>query len=142
VRAEETLSMMRNVSIPYIETEESKDGNLHAFEVVNAEWILENTIRRKPEFSEAAKMAAEYFLKHGFPFQYDLTTGMPERVNVIKMKCTDQRFGLGFKPGKADFKRAAEIIREKRVAWIERREPDEDPTYPCNISKSCVCDKN
>jgi hypothetical protein len=37
VRVEETLSMMRNVSIPYIETEESKDGNLHVFEVVNAE---------------------------------------------------------------------------------------------------------
>jgi hypothetical protein len=37
VRVEETLSMMGNVSIPYIETEESKDGNLHVFEVVNAE---------------------------------------------------------------------------------------------------------
>jgi len=37
VRVEETLSMMRNVLIPYIETEESKDGNLHVFEVVNAE---------------------------------------------------------------------------------------------------------
>ena len=126
VRAEETLSMMRNVSIPYIEAEESKDGNLHAFEVVNAEWVLENTIRRKPEISEAAKMAAKYFLKHGLPFQYDLTTGMPERVNAVKIKCADQRFGLGFKPGKADFKRAAEIRREKRVARIEKREPDED----------------
>jgi hypothetical protein len=126
VRAEETLSMMRNVSIPYIETEESKDENLHAFEVVNAEWVLENTVRRKPKISEAAKMAAKYFLKHGLPFQYDLTTGMPERVNVIKMKCADQRFSLGFKPGKADFKKAAEIRREKRVARIERREPDED----------------
>jgi hypothetical protein len=47
---------------------------------------------------------------------------MPERVNVIKMKCADQRFGLGFRPGKADFKRAAEIRREKRIARIERRE--------------------
>jgi len=36
VRAEETLLMMRNVSIPYIEIEETKDGNLNAFEVVNA----------------------------------------------------------------------------------------------------------
>ncbi|XP_073268737.1 uncharacterized protein [Populus alba] len=126
VRAEETLSMIKNVSIPYIETEESKDENMHAFEVVNAEWVPENTVRRKPEISEAAKMATKYFLKHGLPFQYDHTTGMPERINVIKMKCADQRFGLGFKPGKADFKRAAEIRREKRIARIERREPDED----------------
>jgi len=122
VRAEETLSMIKNVSIPYIETEESKDGNLHAFEVVSAEWVPENTVRRRPEISEAAKMVAKYFLKHGLPFQYDHTTGMPERVNVIKMKCADQRFGLGFRPGKADFKRAAEIRREKRIARIERRE--------------------
>ena len=37
VRAEKALTMVRNVSIPYIEAEESKDENLHAFEVVNAE---------------------------------------------------------------------------------------------------------
>jgi hypothetical protein len=51
---------------------------------------------------------------------------MPERVNEIKMKCADQRFGLGFKPRKTDFKRAAEIRKEKKVARIERREPDEN----------------
>jgi len=44
VRAEETLSVMRNISIPYIEAEGSIDGNLHVFEVVNAEWVPENTI--------------------------------------------------------------------------------------------------
>jgi hypothetical protein len=53
VRVEETLSMMKNVSIPYIETKESKDENLHAFEVVNVEWVPENTARRKPEISES-----------------------------------------------------------------------------------------
>jgi len=44
VRAKEALTMVRNVSIPYIEAEESKDGNLHVFEVVNAEWVSENTV--------------------------------------------------------------------------------------------------
>ncbi|KAL3583880.1 hypothetical protein D5086_014941 [Populus alba] len=113
VRVEKTLSMMRNMSIPYIETEESKDGNLHVFEVLNVEWVPKNTIRRKLEISEAAKMAAKYFLKHGFPFKYDLSTRMSERINVIKMKCVDHRFGIGFKPGKANFKREAEIRREE-----------------------------
>ena len=37
VKAEETLSMTRNISVPYIEAKGSTDGNLHAFEVVNAE---------------------------------------------------------------------------------------------------------
>jgi hypothetical protein len=126
VKAEETLSMTKNISVPYIEAEGSTDGNLHAFEVVNAEWVPENTTRRKPEISDAVKMAAKYFLKHGLPFQYDPTTGMPERINVIKMKCADQRFGIGFKPRKMDFKRAIESKRERRLAQIERREPDED----------------
>ena len=126
VKAKEVLTTVRNVLVPYVEVEESKDGNLHAFEVVNAEWVLENTTRRKPEVSKAARMAAKYFLKHGLPFQYDPITGMPERINVIKMKCADQRFGLGFKPGKADFKRAAELKKERRLARIEGREPNED----------------
>jgi hypothetical protein len=74
VRAEEALAIVRNVSIPYIEAEESKDGNLHAFDVVNAEWVPEYTVQRKPEVSKAARMAAKYFLKHGLPFRYDLIT--------------------------------------------------------------------
>jgi len=71
-------------------------------------------------------MAAKYFLKHELPFQYDPIIGMPKRINVIKMKCADQRFDLGFKPGKADFKRAVELKRERRLAQIEGREPNED----------------
>jgi hypothetical protein len=125
VRAEEALTMVRNVSIPYIEAEENKDGNLHAFEVVNAEWVPENTVQKKPKVSEATRMAAKYFLKHGLPFQYDPITRMPERINVIKMKCTNQRFGLGFKPRKEDFKRATEFKRERRMARIEGRKPTE-----------------
>jgi hypothetical protein len=82
-------------------------------------------VRRKPEVSEAARMAAKYFLKHGLPFQYDPITGMPERINIIRMKCVDQRFDLGFKPRKEDFKRAAEFKREMRLARIEGREPNE-----------------
>jgi hypothetical protein len=41
VKAEETLSMIRNVSVPYIEAKDYKDGNLHAFEIVNTEWVPE-----------------------------------------------------------------------------------------------------
>ena len=37
VKAEETISMIKNVAVPFIETEDCKDGNIHAFEVVNAE---------------------------------------------------------------------------------------------------------
>lgn len=43
VKAEEALNMVRNMSVPYVEVEESNDRNLHAFEVVNVEWVPENT---------------------------------------------------------------------------------------------------
>jgi len=34
-------------------------------------------------------MDANSFLKNGIPFQYDPKTRIPERVNVIKLKCVD-----------------------------------------------------
>jgi len=102
VKAEETVSMMKNVAIPFIETEDCKDNNIHAFEIVNTDWVPENTVLRRPRISEAARMAAQCFLERRIPFQYNPITRVPERVNPIKMKGVDQRFGLGYKPKKVD----------------------------------------
>jgi hypothetical protein len=35
LKAKETLVMVKNVTIPYIKAEKSKDENLHAFEIIN-----------------------------------------------------------------------------------------------------------
>ncbi|KAJ6884344.1 hypothetical protein NC652_031366 [Populus alba x Populus x berolinensis] len=126
VKAEETLSMIRNVSVPYIEAEDCKDGNLHAFEVVNTEWVPENTVLRRPMISDTARMIAKCFLKHGLPFQNDPSAGNLKRVNIMKIKTVDQRFGLGFKPKKDDYQRAARIKRERRLARMEGRKPEEE----------------
>ncbi|KAL3570669.1 hypothetical protein D5086_027918 [Populus alba] len=126
VKAEETLSMIRNVSVPYIEAEDCKDGNLHAFEVVNTEWVPENTVLRRPMISDTARMIAKCFLKHGLPFQNDPSAGNLKRVNIMKIKAVDQRFGLGFKPKKDDYQRAARIKRERRLARMEGRKPKEE----------------
>jgi hypothetical protein len=47
---EETLSMIRNVSVPYIEAEDCKDVNLHAFKIVNtkAMFVSRKVVSRKP----------------------------------------------------------------------------------------------
>jgi uncharacterized protein YuzE len=74
IKTEEALSMIRNVSVSSIKVEESEDGNLHAFEVINAELVLKNTVQRKPEIYKAVKMVAKCFLKHGMSFQQDPTT--------------------------------------------------------------------
>jgi hypothetical protein len=126
VKAEETLSMIRNVSVLYIEAEDCKDGNLHAFEIVNTEWIPENMVLRRPIISDTARMIAKCFFKHGLPFQNAPITGNLKRVNMMKINAADQRFGLGFKPKKDDHKRAARIKRERRLDRMEGRKPEEE----------------
>jgi hypothetical protein len=68
VKAEETFFMIKNVAIPFIEAEACRDGIIHAFEIVNAEWVPEGAVLRKPRIPETTKMAAKYFLKNGAPF--------------------------------------------------------------------------
>jgi len=57
VKAEETVSMIKNVVVPFIEADDCKDNNIHAFEIVNTDWVPENTVLRRPRISEAARMA-------------------------------------------------------------------------------------
>jgi hypothetical protein len=65
-------------------------------------------------------------LKHGLPFQYNSTKGIPERINMMKMKCVDQRFSLGFKPRRIDYKRAVTIKKERRLTQIEGNRLNKD----------------
>jgi len=48
VKTEETISIIRNVAIPFIKAEDCRDGNIHAFEIMNVEWVLEGAALRKP----------------------------------------------------------------------------------------------
>jgi len=64
VKTEETLVMVQNVAVPYIEAEKSKDENLHAFKIVNTKWVPENMVLGKPVISKATRMTTKYLLKH------------------------------------------------------------------------------
>ena len=126
VKAEETISMVKNVTIPFLEAEDCMDDNLHAFEIVNTEWVPESTVLRKPKISAAAKMAVRCFLKRGIPLQYNPITGIPKRIKPITIRAVDQRFGLGYKPKREDHRWVANKRRERRIARIEGREPEEE----------------
>ncbi|XP_061979625.1 uncharacterized protein LOC133700079 [Populus nigra] len=95
VKAEETVSMIKNVVIPFIEAEDCNDEYSHAFEIVNIDW-------------------------------HNSITKNPERVNLIMMKCANQRFGLGYEPKKEDHRWAAGRTRERRMVRIQGREPEEE----------------
>jgi hypothetical protein len=66
--SEKAITIMKNMAVPYIKVENNTNGNLHAFEVVNVEWVPKNTIQNTLKFSEAAIMNAKCFVKHEFPF--------------------------------------------------------------------------
>jgi hypothetical protein len=46
---------------------------------MNAEWVPEGTMLRKPRITKVARIIAKCFLKNGIPFQ----------INVMKLKCVD-----------------------------------------------------
>jgi hypothetical protein len=54
----------------------------------------------------------------GLFFQYDTNTRMPERVNLMNIKCADQMFGLGYKPKREDYIWVASMRRERIMAKI------------------------
>jgi hypothetical protein len=126
VKAEETVSMIKNVAVPFIEANDCKDNNIHAFEIVNADWVPENTVLRRPRISEAARMASLCFLNRGIPFQYNFIIRIPEGVNLARMKSAAQKFGLGYQPNQKDYRWAAGRRRARRMARIKGREPDEE----------------
>jgi len=124
VKAEKTISMIKNIAIPFIEVADCKDGNVHAFEIVNTDWVPENTILRRPKISKAIRMVTRCFLDHEIPSPYNPITRIPLRSSLIKMKHADQRIGLGYMPKKEDYQWAAGRRREKRKVRIEGREPE------------------
>ncbi|XP_052305620.1 uncharacterized protein LOC127904792 [Populus trichocarpa] len=126
VKAEETVSMIKNVAVPFIEAGDCKGNNIHAFEIVNTDWVPENTVLRRPRISEAARMASLCFLNRGIPFQYNFIIRIPEGVNLARMKSAAQRFGLGYQPNQEDYRWAADRRRARRMARIKGREPDEE----------------
>ncbi|KAL3568654.1 hypothetical protein D5086_031305 [Populus alba] len=105
VRAEEAIAMTKNVAVPFIEAEDCKDNNIHAFEIVNADWVPENTVLRRPRISEAARMA---------------------RANPTRKRKADQRFGLGYQPNQEDYRWAADRRRTRRMARIKGRDLEEE----------------
>jgi hypothetical protein len=117
---------MKNVAVSYIKAKNNIDGDLHAFEVVNVEWVPINTIHNTPKLSEAIIIVAKCFLKHGLLFCYNPIKGMPEKINIRKLRATDKRFGLGFMPLKKDYARSVRIQKERRMTWIIGRETNEE----------------
>jgi len=63
VKAEEIVSMIKNMAIPFIETEDCKDENIYAFEILNTDWVPENMMLKSPRILEATRIVAKCLLE-------------------------------------------------------------------------------
>ena len=68
VKAKETVLMVRNVVIPFIEAEDCKDENNYALKIINTDWVPKNTVLRRSKISKAIRMAVICFLEHEISF--------------------------------------------------------------------------
>jgi hypothetical protein len=80
-------------------------------------------VLRRPIISDTARMIAKCFLKHGLPLWYDLISGNPKRVNIMKIKAADKRFGLSIKPKKDDNKKLLGF--SEKEGWPEWKEENQ-----------------
>jgi hypothetical protein len=63
IKVEQTMIVMKNIVVPYIELEGVRDGGLHTFKVVNTYLFIENTINRSPALLKVVKIAIKYMVK-------------------------------------------------------------------------------
>ena len=52
VKSKETVSMVKNMAIPFLKAKDCMGENLHAFEIVNTKWVPESIVLRKPRILE------------------------------------------------------------------------------------------
>lgn len=64
IKAEKTISMIRNIVVPFIEAKDYGNKNIHTFEIVNAEWVPERTMLRRLKILEAARMIVNHFFRY------------------------------------------------------------------------------
>jgi len=137
VTAEDDVLVMKPSSTPYIEAaEEALETAFQALEIANATYVKEGNLIAKPQLSGASKMVAKVMIKGGYKPRKSL--GRDERgcANLIELHENKDKFGLGYKPTKEDWRKIAAEKKEKRLARLENREPKIERVPICDIRQS------
>lgn len=86
---EETLIVLKNMTVLYIESKGVRDGDLYTFDATGEDLILENKIKKKScALSKAAKLATKCMVKYDILPTLILKIGLPERLHYMKLKDT------------------------------------------------------
>ena len=137
VSGEEDLLVTKPTSTPYIEVaEEALESAFQTFEIANTSYIREGTQIPTPYLPMAPMMMAKVMLKDGFQPGDGLGMHGQGTQKLLKIPKNDERFGLGYKPTRADKMRVTNEKREKRIARLESRELKDEGIPLCDIKQS------
>jgi len=124
-------------STSYIEaTEEALETSFQALEIANASYVKEGMPIIEPRPSDTSMMVARIMLENGYQYGHGLGRNKQGLSQIPKLMENKGRFGLGYKPSKADRRRIANEKREKRLARLENREPKTEGVPICDIQES------
>ncbi|XP_027343037.1 uncharacterized protein LOC113855605 [Abrus precatorius] len=137
VSAEEDLLVTKPSSTPYIDvTEEALETSFQALEITNTTYVGEGTSVMKPQPSNTAMMIARVMLEEGYWPGCGLGKNEQGLIELPKPIDNKDRFGLGYRPTRADKRRIIAERREKRMAKLENREPETGRIPFCDLLQS------
>jgi len=135
VSGEEDLLVCGPTPTPYIEVaEEALETSFQALEIVSTTYI--EPFKVNPCLSNASLMMAETMMKKGYTHGSGLSKNDNGSVMPLKLVENKGRYGLGYKPTRADHRRMIEEKVERSRVRIEGREPKTKESSLCNLAQS------
>jgi len=139
---EENILLSCPSSTPYVEAmEESLETAFQALEVVRNAYVESPAVQ--PCSSGAALMVARIMLGHGYEPGMGLGWNNDGVASLVEFKENHGRFGLGYKPTRADLRRSALERRGKSMGQPQGPQVKGIPLCPINesfISAGWMCE--
>ena len=122
-------------SMPYVEAvEESLETAFQSFEVVSISFV--DPFSGQPCLSDTAVMVARVMLGNGYEPGMGLGKDNGDITSLISAKGNRGKFGLGYKPTRADIRKS--IVGRKSGSQGSRLRQEDEEGPPCHISRSFI----
>ena len=135
VSSEEDFLVSGSTTSRYVEaTEEALETSFQAFEIVNTAYVKSFLIT--PYLSNTSSKMVNTMMREGYKFGKRLDKDGKGSVFPLQLAKNKNRYGLGYRPTKADWRKAMEEKRERSLARLESHEPKVRKITLCDIRQS------